>query len=55
MKLDINELADWLKYSYNDTINIWELFEEYARENNVEINNTEVIASQFASKVIDIL
>lgn len=56
MKLDLNELTAWLNYSYNDTINTWEMIEEYAKvKNKVKTNRTEIIALQFSSKVEDIL
>lgn len=53
MKLDLNELTSWLNYSYNDTINTWNLFEEYLPKSNT--NKVKLIALQFSSKVEDIL
>lgn len=57
MKLDINELTNWLDYSYYDTINTWNLFEEYLPKpnNKVNTNKVKLIALQFSSKVEDIL
>ena len=56
MNLDMNEIADWLKYAYSDTKNTWEMLEEYIKANNkVKPNRAEVIADQFSSKVVDIL
>ena len=56
MNLDMHEITNWLKYTYSDTINTWEMVEEYIKANKkLKPNSAEVIANQFSSKVADIL
>lgn len=56
MNLDMNEITNWLKYAYSDTINTWEMVEDYVKATNkLKPNKAEVIANQFSSKVVDIL